>query len=139
MPIRKKKRDLRFYLPLMLLLVIIGLPARLYAEHLPDWYILYFGDFLWAILLYFLIAVIFGLEIKLTFTTAIVVAYLIEISQLFHPAWLQALRSYKIIGLIIGYGFLWSDIIAYTLGITLGAIIDWTYDRVKGSGHTIQQ
>ena len=55
---------------------------------------------------------------------AILTTHLIEISQLFHPAWLQTWRSYKIVDLVIGYGFLWSDIAAYTLGISLGAGID---------------
>ena len=111
---------------------------KLRAEQLPEWYTLYFGDFLWAMLVYFLIAVSFGLENKLAFAFAIITTYLIEISQLFHPGWLDALRFYRIVGLVIGYGFLWSDIIAYTLGISVGVLMDvyistGKYARVKGN------
>jgi hypothetical protein len=55
---------------------------------------------------------------------ALLFAYAIEISQLFHPPWLDSLRSIKIFALVLGYGFLWSDIAAYTLGISTGALIE---------------
>ena len=118
------KRELKIYIPISILMISLGLPARFFQEHLPQWYVLYFGDFLWAMLIYFLYAIIFRLEIKKAFFTAIFTAYAIEISQLFRPDWLEYLRSFKILALILGYGFLWSDIIAYSLGITLGALLD---------------
>lgn len=58
--------------------------------------------------------------------------YTIEITQLFTPDWLEYLRSFKICALLLGYGFLWSDLIAYALGITLGAIVDnWVGNKEK--------
>jgi len=63
-----------------------------------------------------------------TFKVAIVsllFTYSIEVSELFHPAWLDYLRSIKLFALILGFTFLWSDIVAYTLGISTGALIEW--------------
>ena len=118
------ERRLGIYIPICTLLVALGLPARVFQEYLPGWYTTYFGDFLWAMLIYFLYALIFRLETRKAFWMALSTAYTIEISQLFGPAWLEYLRSFKILALILGYTFLWSDIIAYTLGIMIGALLD---------------
>jgi len=119
------KRNPRLYFLIMVLLVAIGLPARTIPDQLPMWYVQYFGDYLWAMLLFFGSALIF--QNMSTFKEVILTllfTYCIEISQLFHPQWLEYLRNFKLIGLILGYGFLWSDILAYTLGISTGALIE---------------
>lgn len=119
------KRNPRTYLLIMVMLIAIGLPARTIQDQLPMWYVQYFGDYLWAMLLFFGFALAF--QNVNTFKVAIITllfTYSIEISQLFHPQWLEYLRSFKFFGLILGYGFLWSDILAYTLGISTGALIE---------------
>lgn len=118
------QRNLKIYLPTILFLIAIGLPSRTFGEFLPHWYITYAGDFLWAMMFFFLYCLIFKLKTIHAFWLTIATTYLIEVTQIFHPEWLVWLRSFKLIGLVIGYGFIWSDIIAYTLGISLGAIID---------------
>lgn len=120
----KVQRNLPLYLLVTISIVGLGLPARLAPQYLPNWYVTYAGDFLWAMLVYFLYALLFRLPTSLAFWTALVTAYLIEISQLFHPAWLDYLRSIRLLGFILGFGFLWSDLIAYTLGILLAAAVD---------------
>lgn len=35
---------------------------------------------------------------------------------------MNQLRSIKIVGLILGYTFLWTDLVAYTIGIAAGAV-----------------
>lgn len=96
----------------------------MFQEHLPRWYAMYFGDFLWAMLVYFLYALVFQLNIHKAFWFAIFTTYAIEVSQLFSPAWLEYLRSFKALALILGHTFLWSDITAYTLGVMIGALLD---------------
>lgn len=118
------ERRLGIYIPICILIVALGLPARVFQEYLPRWYTMYFGDFLWAMLIYFLYALMFRLKIRKAFQVAMLTAYAIEVSQLFSPAWLEYLRSFKILALILGYTFLWSDIAAYTLGIIIGALLD---------------
>lgn len=55
---------------------------------------------------------------------SIIFSYGIEISQLYHAPWIDSIRATTLGGLILGFGFLWSDLICYTVGIVIGAIID---------------
>ena len=119
------KRNLKLYIPIAIFIICIGLPSRIIPQYFPNWYVNYCGDFLWAILVYLLISNIFQLSIKRSFIFTLLFAYSIEASQLFHPPWLDSIRSIKLFALIIGHTFLWTDILAYTLGISLIAIIDY--------------
>lgn len=102
----------------------MGLSTRTITR-LPRWTILYAGDFLWAMLVFFLFCLIFRLQTGKAFVVALITTYLIEITQLFHPPWLEALREIRLFALVFGFSFLWADILVYTLGICLGALIDW--------------
>lgn len=109
-------------------IVALGLPARLIQDRLPQWYTLYFGDYLWAMLLFFLFALTFrSMDTLKVAVITLIFTYLIEISQLFHPQWLEDLRSIKLFALVLGYDFLWSDIAAYTLGVCTGALVELSY------------
>ena len=120
----KIQRNPRIFIPLTALIIVLGLPARLIPQYLPSCYVTYTGDFLWAMLVYFLYALLFRLPTNAALRLALLTSYFIEISQLFHPAWLDYLRSIRLLGFILGFGFLWSDLIAYTLGIFLAAALD---------------
>ena len=121
----KTKRDTRIYLLIMFVITAFGLPARIVQDQLPTWYVLYFGDYLWAMLLFFVFALVLRnmSAFKVAITT-LLFTYIIEISQLLHPQWLDYLRSIKLFALVLGYGFLWSDIVAYTFGIFTGALVE---------------
>ena len=122
----KTKRRTSTYLLIMVVITALGLPARIIQDQLPSWYVQYFGDYLWAMLLFFGFALI--LQNMSTFKVAIATllfTYSIEISELFHPPWLDYLRSIKLFALVLGYTFLWTDIVAYTLGISTGALIEY--------------
>jgi hypothetical protein len=127
----KTKRNFPFYLTMMTAIMALGLPARLIQDRLPAWYTLYFGDYLWAMLLFFMFALM--LRNTGTFKVAVITlsfTYLVEISQLFQPGWLEYLRSIKLFALVLGYGFLWSDIIAYTFGVLTAASMDRFFSQV---------
>ena len=62
---------------------------------------------------------------------AIILSYSIEISQLYHAAWIDAIRNTTLGGLILGFGFLWSDLVCYTIGIIVGAIIDIMINKIN--------
>ncbi len=122
----KTKRRTSTYLLIMVGITVLGLPARTIQDQLPSWYVQYFGDYLWAMLLFFGFVLI--LQNMSTFKVAIATllfTYGIEISELFHPPWLDYLRSIKLFALVLGYTFLWTDIVAYTLGISTGALIEY--------------
>ncbi|EGW38049.1 hypothetical protein DOT_3993 [Desulfosporosinus sp. OT] len=55
---------------------------------------------------------------------ALLFSFSIEISQLYHSQWIDSLRMTRIGGLVLGYGFLWSDLVSYTVGIGSGVLIE---------------
>lgn len=84
----------------------------------------YGGDFLVVILLYYLIRAFWKGS---TFWVAIGVllfAYSIEILQYFKIVDLLGLKGIRLAEIIIGTGFSWWDMLAYTLGVLLVYFLD---------------
>jgi hypothetical protein len=121
-----RKRMLQaFYL---IMVMILGLASRKYGELLPRWLAVYSGDILWGLMVYLMVGFLLPKQ-KIIHTAFIAAAFsaLMEMSQLYHTPWIDAIRSNKLGGLLLGYGFLWSDLICYALGIAFGVIIEWVY------------
>lgn len=79
---------------------------------------LYIGDTLYAVMMYFIIRTIFlNSSIKIVSALGLLLCYLIEFSQLYKAPWINNIRSTLLGRLVLGQGFLVSDIIAYTVGI----------------------
>ncbi len=118
-----KKRII--YLIIIILSSIIGIGSRHFSESLPKWIAEYAGDTMWALSAYYIIRIIF---IKLSILCSACIAFcfsvLIEISQLYHSTWINSIRHTIIGGLILGFGFLWSDIVCYLVGILIGLFIE---------------
>ena len=108
-----------------LICIALGLFSRSSFYDFPDWSDAYVGDILWAAMVYFLIAVLYPKgRISLKITLAILFAFLIEFSQLIQTEWMNQLRHFQGMGLVLGYGFKWSDLLCYTVGIGVAATID---------------
>jgi glycopeptide antibiotics resistance protein len=107
--------------------MILGLSTRYITTHLPSWINLYLGDILWALMIFFLFGLIFrNRETRWISALAFIFSFSIEISQLYHSQWIDTLRSTRLGGLVLGYGFLWSDLISYSAGIGIGVFIERT-------------
>ena len=65
-----------------------------------------------------------SLKKSASFGVALSFSYLIEVSQLYHAPWIDSIRATTLGGLVLGFGFLWSDIACYTVGVTLGFWVD---------------
>lgn len=89
---------------------------------------LFVGDVLWAVMIYFIFRFIFiNMNLKTSCILSIVFCYIVEISQLYQSVWINNIRNTTLGGLILGHGFLWSDIIAYTFGIASVTIMEFLY------------
>lgn len=123
------KRSRLLYLILTIIVMILGLLSRKISG-LPKIIELYSGDILWALMVFLIIAFIFNKKSTIFIISwAIIFSYSIEISQLYHAPWIDAIRNTTLGGLILGFGFLWSDLICYTIGIIIGIIIEKLLNR----------
>lgn len=124
----KPARNRIVYLISVAIVMGLGLSSRKYAGYLPEWINTYLGDALWAVMIYLFTAVLLHdrklLQIALA---SLLFCYLIEISQLYHAPWIDAIRNTRLGGLVLGFGFLWTDIIAYTMGIGVMLAIESVY------------
>lgn len=107
-----------------LLLIPIGLATRNYGNEFMK---LYVGDSLWAMMIYFGFRFLFPNQSLKAFWFALSFCYLIEISQLYHAEWIDSIRQNRLGGLILGFGFLWTDLVAYFLGILGGFWLENIY------------
>lgn len=118
------------YLIMVLIVMSLGLLSRRLNTYIPDFIDLFLGDSLWALMIYFLIRMLFiNWSKKKSAFIGLLFCFVIELSQLYHNSWIDAIRKTTLGGLILGYGFLYSDLASYLLGIILGYIIDIIINR----------
>lgn len=114
----------------IVMIVALGLASRRFGYLLPPWLAKYAGDVLWGLMVYFIMGFIMPRQNILIVTAmAISFSFLIEISQLYHAPWIDAIRSNRLGGLVLGYGFLWSDIVCYGAGTVIGTVLEWATYR----------
>jgi len=56
--------------------------------------------------------------------SALAFSIAIELSQLYHAPWIDSIRHTTLGALILGFGFVWSDLICYAVGVLLGVEIE---------------
>jgi len=112
--------------------IAVGLASRRYPEWLPDFVARFAGDTLWASTL--------SLGLGLVWTSArpvrkawiaVGIAFAVEASQLLRTPWLDAVRATTAGALLLGRGFLWSDLICYAAGVVLGLGFDVLLGRFR--------
>ncbi|MFS0903861.1 DUF2809 domain-containing protein [Priestia aryabhattai] len=124
------KRNRWVYLLLAIIIMGAGLLSRKLTVYIPHIINIYIGDSLWALMIFVGAGFLFPKEkTKMIGMFAIVFCYFIEFTQLYHAPWIDDIRKTTLGGLILGYGFLWSDILAYSIGIAIG--MSWEYYRYR--------
>jgi hypothetical protein len=110
------------YAGVILLIILLGILSRR-VPAIP----LFTGDLLWAMMIFFI------MRFLLIDTNARSVALLsfsiccaVEISQIYQDDWINEIRQTLPGRLILGQGFLWSDLIAYGAGVIVGYLIEVT-------------
>lgn len=111
--------------------IAVGLFSRsAAADVLPACVGRYAGDTLWALALFL------GLRLLSPRSAPLRVAVLtgglalaVELSQLYQAAWLNTLRATRPGALLLGHGFMASDLLCYAFGCTLGVGMSslWVY------------
>nr|WP_228011980.1 DUF2809 domain-containing protein [Flavobacterium hungaricum] len=86
------------------------------------------GDFLYAVMIYFLTRIIFPAKKPFfVIVLSLFICYSIEFLQLYQSEWMVNLRKTFFGRYVLGQGFLWSDLAAYTFGITFAFLIEKSF------------
>jgi hypothetical protein len=118
-------RNRWYYSVLILLVIVLGLSSRRYGSYLPEFISLFSGDALWALMVYLGFGFLFpSRKVTSIAAFAIIFSFGVEFSQLYHAPWIDQLRSTILGALVLGSGFLFSDLICYTTGIFIGSLCE---------------
>lgn len=111
------------WLAVAIVTIALGIGSRKYGGALPAFLATYAGDTLWAVLAFSLAGAIAPkARLGTRALCALTFAFAIEFSQLVKVEWLDAVRQTRLGALVLGQGFLWSDLVCYTAGVALGAL-----------------
>ncbi|ARZ62877.1 hypothetical protein BCJMU51_2666 [Bacillus cereus] len=120
------KRNRLLYAIFTIIVIILGLSSRKFAFALPELLNDYLGDALWALMIFIGFGFLFPkIETKKLAFISLIFCYGIEMSQLYHAEWIDNIRATTLGGLVLGYGFLWSDLVAYTIGVGVGFLFEF--------------
>lgn len=120
------------YLGLLVATVALGLATRRYPSAFPEIVARYGGDALWAAMVLWLAALVRpAATTRRLALLALAVSVAVEVSQLYQAPWINALRATRAGKLVLGEGFLWSDLVCYAVGVGLAAAVDaWLVSRL---------
>ena len=111
--------------------MIIGLASRKFSASGSFVYD-HVGDAIWAGMIYFgFRMILIDSEAKKSLISAFIFSYLIEISQLYQADWVNEIRHTLLGGLVLGFGFLWSDLVMYAIGIFTAFGLDIYFKKLK--------
>jgi Protein of unknown function (DUF2809) len=119
---------------LIAITIPLGLGSRMRGLPMPSLVRTYGGDVLSATCIFFGVRYVAHRR-TLTQCAAIgfIICVLIELQQLYTDAWLVHLRDDTPLGILLGHGFLWSDIACYAVGTCIGAAISYIAERTANT------
>jgi hypothetical protein len=108
---------------LFLATIALGLLSRM--DFIPKFIYPYLGDALYSVMIFWLLSFINpNAAVKRRFIAALVICFSIEFLQMYQANWIVEIRGSRLGALILGSGFLWSDIVSYTIGAMLAYLTD---------------
>jgi Protein of unknown function (DUF2809) len=125
MTMHRRRRNPLTQIALIAVTCVMGIGSRRYADALPGFIASYAGDTFWALAAF----LGFGLIRPRASTRTIAVLAMtfsvaIELSQLYRAPWIDSIRHTTLGALTLGFGFLWSDLACYAVGVGCGVVID---------------
>ena len=117
-----KNSRVRYFI-LILIVIALGITSRK-LEGFPT----FFGDSLYAIMVYFGLQMFFiNVIIKKAALLALLFCFGIEFLQLYDGEWMLEIRRTTLGHYVLGQGFIWSDLIYYTLGVITAVYLDFRF------------
>ena len=120
---RIRARSRPIYFVAMLVVIGAGLATRRFPGLVPDFLGAYPGDALWALMVFLGWGVLMtSVSTRTLATLALASCTAVEFGQLYSAPWLDELRSTTLGALARGSGFNWRDLVAYAVGVAIGAV-----------------
>ena len=116
----------RLYLVIALAATIaLGLATRSPSLPWPAFATDHFGDALWAVAAYLGVCLLVPkLAPHWVALAALAISFGVEFSQLLTFDWLESIRATRLGRLLLGWGFLWVDLVRYSAGVLCAWLID---------------
>lgn len=119
-----------FFVVLALGTIALGLAVHFHGDALGRTSRDVSGDAIWAAMIAWCVAtVVPGASIRDRGFAALVICWVVEVSQLYHTPGLDALRRTTLGELTLGGGFDPRDLLAYVLGVLAAMLLEWTLRR----------
>jgi ABC-type Mn2+/Zn2+ transport system permease subunit len=113
------------YFILIISVIILGILSRK-TNGIPP----FFGDILYAVMIYFGMRFLFiNQSLRKSIVFALIFCFSIELLQLYRAEWILAIRRSTLGHYVLGEGFLWSDLVCYTIGVIIAFLIDWNWNK----------
>ena len=123
--VRQRRRHPVLWSALIVVVILLGLGSRRFGPHLPGFVAAYAGDTLWALVAFLGMGLILPRASTWRVASlAMSFSVLVEVGQLYHAQWIDSIRGTALGGLILGYGFLWSDMACYAVGVGTGMLVE---------------
>lgn len=115
------------YFLVVISIIILGILSRKLSI-IP----LFIGDLLYAVMMYFIVRFLFpNLSKTKSSIITLVICCCIEIFQLYQATWITEIRLTLVGRYVLGQGFLWSDLLAYTFGVFIAFLMDKFYLKFR--------
>ncbi|MCU0449024.1 MAG: DUF2809 domain-containing protein [Bernardetiaceae bacterium] len=109
------------HLGLMAAVIPLGLHIRRHKTDFPYLVGEFAPDALWALLLFWVFSVIgYRRSAHWVAVATLLFTWAIEVSQWYQAEWIRAVRRNFWGAMLLGHGFLWTDLVCYTTGIAVG-------------------
>ncbi|AZQ65594.1 DUF2809 domain-containing protein [Flammeovirga pectinis] len=113
-------------------IIVIGLLTR--SKFLNTLIYSGVGDYLYALMIYFIVGFVFNKkDSRWILIYSVFICYLIELQQLYQADWIVNLRTNRFVALVLGRGFLMSDLFAYTIGTLTGYFLEKSFSKMGKS------
>ncbi len=111
-----------FYAAACLVVIVLGLLSRKNPGMFPTILGKYPGDALWALMVFCIVGFFQPRQsIARQAAYALLISYADECSQIDQAPWINQIRATTIGHLVLGSTFSWFDMLAYTVGVAIGA------------------
>lgn len=116
-----------------MVVIPLGLGSRKFGDHLPRFLASYAGDTLWALMVFLGLGLLNpAWPLRNRIIGALTFSFAIELIQLYQAPWIEAWRNTTLGALVLGFDFLWSDLLCYTVGVLIGAAAEYWICRQIG-------